>query len=71
MSRLYTESFSAGVGRVLVAARDISPGQTVLQDDCLVATPDGLPVCLGCLGALPLPLHRQVQCAGCQWPLCR
>ena len=69
MSKFYSESYSAGVGRVLVAARDISPGQTVLQETCLVATPDGLPVCLGCLG--PLASHRQLECARCLWPVCR
>ena len=71
MSKLFTESSRPGVGRVLVASQDISPGQTVLQDDCLVAMPDGLPVCLGCLGPLPLLPHLQVECHSCQWPLCR
>ena len=70
MSKLYEESYSPGVGRVLVAAQDISPGQTVLQDDCLVATPDGLPVCLGCLAPLAAPHLQQVECARCLWPLC-
>ena len=69
MSQLYEESYRPGVGRVLVAGQDIAAGQTVLQDHCLVATPDGLPVCLGCLAVLPP--HHQVECPRCQWPLCR
>ena len=40
----------AGYGRVLVAARDISPWELVLEDTCLVVTPCDVPVCLVCLG---------------------
>ena len=69
MTKLYSESQVAGVGRVLVATQDIPSGQTVLEDSCLVAGPDGLAVCLGCLAPLP-PLHLQVACGRCLWPLC-
>ena len=68
MAHLYKESYTQAKGRLLVAAEDISAGETVLQDECLVSGPDGLPVCLGCLG----PLGQAVfPCEVCSWPLCR
>ena len=68
MSVLCSESHLDHVGRILVASRDITAGETVLQDNCLVAAPDGLPVCLGCLR----PLGGEVyNCERCGWPLCR
>ena len=68
MSPLYQESSRPGVGRVLEAARDVSPGQPVLQEECLVSGPDGLPVCLGCLAPLGPAV---VPCERCSWPMCR
>ena len=38
MSPLYQESSRPGVGRVLEAGRDVSPGQPVLQEETEMAT---------------------------------
>ena len=55
-------------GRVLVAARDISPWELVIDDTCLVVAPNDVPVCLGCLGQVtPTGVHP---CSGCGWPMC-
>ena len=55
-------------GRVLVAARDISPWELVIDDTCLVIAPNDVPVCLGCLGQLSPPSVQP--CSGCGWPMC-
>lgn len=57
-----------GYGRVLVAARDISAWQLVIEDSCLVTTPNDVPVCLGCLAGLSD--HSSSECGGCGWPMC-
>ena len=69
MVRLWQESHCEGKGRIVVAACDISAGDIVLEDECMVAAPDGVPVCLGCLGALPGGDHGTV-CSWCGWPMC-
>ena len=58
-----------GVGRHLVATRDINPGEIILEEPPVTGGPRQYtaPVCLGC--------HRQVsltgyRCSTCQWPLC-
>ena len=38
------------------------------QDKALVCGPDGLAVCLGCLG--PLPSSAWLECPDCGWPCC-
>lgn len=68
MARLWAESQSEEKGRILVAAADISTGDMVLEDECMVAAPDGVPVCLGCLG--PLPGEGDHVCSWCGWPMC-
>ena len=70
MVKLWRESHCLGKGRIVVAAGDISAGDTVLEDECLVAAPDGVPVCLGCLAALPAAGDNAPGCTGCQWPMC-
>ena len=55
-------------GRVLVAARDISPWELVIDDTCLVLAPNDVPVCLGCLGQLTATSVHP--CSGCGWPMC-
>ena len=50
--QVWAISAKAGIGRVLVATQDISPGMVVVEDTALVETPDGFPVCLGCLASL-------------------
>eukprot|EP00092_Neocalanus_flemingeri_P040963 GFUD01044602.1.p1 GENE.GFUD01044602.1~~GFUD01044602.1.p1 ORF type:complete len:401 (+),score=116.22 GFUD01044602.1:73-1203(+) len=39
----------------------------VVEDTALVETPDGFPVCLGCLGSLDC---SSVPCPGCGWKVC-
>ena len=49
-SAMYNIETVEGMGRVLVAARDIHPWELVIDDTCLVLAPNNYPVCLGCLG---------------------
>jgi len=65
-SGLTAISHEEGVGRVLVATQDIASGQCVLEDQCVVATPDGFPACLGCLSLVQAGTH----CLSCKWPSC-
>ena len=67
MQTLWRESHSPDKGRILLASQDISAGDIVLEDECIVAAPDGVPVCLGCLGPLPSDDHV---CEECGWPMC-
>jgi len=55
-----------GVGRILVATRDIKQWELVLEDRALVTVPDNHPVCLGCLA----PVDGTFTCGGCEWPVC-
>ena len=68
MAKLWVESHSEGKGRIVVAAEDIPAGDIVLEDECMVAAPDGVPVCLGCLGALAS--EGDHACSWCGWPMC-
>ena len=68
MARLWRESHCDEKGRIVQAAGNISAGDIVLEDECLVAAPDGVPVCLACLG--PLPGDGGHGCGGCGWPMC-
>ena len=67
MSDPWSISHKAGIGRVLVARQDISPDMVVVEDTALVETPDGFPVCLGCLASLD---SSSVPCPGCGWRVC-
>ena len=66
---IYKEGEVEGVGAVLVCQEEVGVGEEVLGDRALVAAPDGVPVCLGCLG--PLAQGQALPCPGCSWPLCR
>ena len=57
-----------GVGRVLVAAADLLPGEQVFRERELVVGPSRTtpPVCLGC----GRRVSGKVRCPGCSWPLC-
>ena len=63
----WTISHMTGIGRVLLASQDISPDMVVVEDTALVETPDGFPVCLGCLGSLEC---SSVACPRCGWKVC-
>ena len=66
-NEVWAISAKAGIGRVLVATQDISPGMVVVEDTALVETPDGFPVCLGCLASLT---SSSLPCPGCGWRVC-
>ena len=71
MNRFWKESYCKDKGRILVASTDIEAGEVVLVDNCIVAAPDGVPVCLKCLGCLPLEnVYVSYECAECHWPVC-
>lgn len=55
-----------GVGRVLVASRDVRPGQVVLVDQAVVTGPASRApvVCLECLASRPA-----ARCQHCGWPV--
>ncbi|XP_053610759.1 SET domain-containing protein SmydA-8-like isoform X2 [Plodia interpunctella] len=58
------------MGRYLVAARDISAGEVIIQTPALAVGP-----CTGC-GLICLGCYREldetsvIKCGGCKWPLC-
>ena len=60
---------SPGVGRHLVATRDISPGEVILTEVPITCGPKQYtaPVCLGCHKFVPLSGYR---CPRCDWPMC-
>ena len=60
---------SPGVGRHLVATRDIGPGEVILEEAPITGGPRQYtaPVCLGCHAPASLSGPR---CAQCQWPVC-
>ena len=66
---LWEEACLPGVGRVLLAARDIAPWERVLEDRAVVVAPTDCRVCLGCL--VKLGRGEGVPCLGCDWPLCK
>ena len=59
-----------GVGRHLVATRDINPGEIILEEPAVTGGPRQYtrPVCLGC--HRPVSLTESPRCSSCQWPLC-
>jgi len=67
-SSIWEVSRVPGVGRVLVAARDILPMEKVLEDMPIVLAPAANGVCLGCMGDLD---DSMVLCGQCKWPMCR
>ena len=60
---------SPGVGRHLVATRDIRPGEVILEEPPVTGGPRQYtaPVCLGCHRLVSLSGYR---CSRCQWPMC-
>ena len=65
-TKLWDISYDENVGRLLVATEDIEPEETVLEDNCLIAAPDGYPTCLGCLEGV----DGRYSCPACSWPSC-
>ncbi|XP_023348143.1 protein msta isoform X2 [Eurytemora carolleeae] len=65
---LYNIGKSETVGRFMVAARDISPGEVIFTDQPAVIGPDNsaLPMCLVCWRKI----MSYYTCPGCGWPLC-
>ena len=60
-SKMYNIETVEGMGRVLVAARDIQPWELVIDDTCLVLAPNNYPVCLGCLGEVLVTTRKRIQ----------
>lgn len=58
---------SPEVGRFLVAARDIDPGEIVILDKSILVAPDA-PVCLGCLKSVRI--QETAFCSTCRFPVC-
>ena len=58
---MYNIETVEGMGRVLVAARDILPWELVIDDTCLVLAPNNYPVCLGCLGEVAISQIEIIQ----------
>jgi len=58
-------------GRVLVATRDIKPGEVVLKEAPLIKGPSQItgPVCVGCLQAVEQKTSKE--CTRCGWPVCK
>lgn len=65
MAELWRESYCEGKGRILVASKNIAAGSVVLEDQCMLAAPDGVPACLSCLQPLP-PAPPLLS----GWPMC-
>ena len=64
----YSVDYIEGVGRVIRATRDITPGEIIFREKEMVIGPSRNipPVCLGC----GRRVNGLVKCPGCQWPLC-
>ena len=60
---------SPGVGRHLVATRDIGPGEVIMSEPPITGGPRQYtsPVCLGCHAPVSLSGYR---CQTCSWPMC-
>ena len=56
------------VGRYVVAARDLNPGDVIIEESPVTAGPKQFtcPVCLGCYR----PVTGEHKCEDCQWPIC-
>ena len=67
----YRISQKNGVGRILVAVRDIKPGEFVILDRAAAILPENEPVCLGCLVQLKPENLTVAQCEGCNLPFCK
>lgn len=61
---------SPKLGRCLVAIRNISPGEIVIQEAPLISGPlqTTPPICLGCYNLLTEFNSRD--CERCGWPIC-
>lgn len=69
----YDIKMSEVMGRYLVAARDLKPGELIISELPLAVGPcaDSSPVCLGCYQPIEYPfLDSQYKCSECKWPLC-
>lgn len=61
---------SSVLGRHWVAARDVAPGEVLLEEKPLATGPKAgsRPVCLTCYA--PLPERGGYTCSACGWPMC-
>jgi len=64
----WLESEREGVGRLLLAARDLLPGEVIVEDTALVVAPLYRSVCLSCMESLEEGVRP---CHSCGWPFCR
>jgi len=66
---LYTIKKSDYVGRYIVAARDIQPGEVIFTDQAACIGPDNSskPLCLGCFRKV----SGIYKCPRCHWPMCQ
>ena len=64
----YRIEYREGVGRMVVAVRDIMAGEVVLADTALLSGPGGStpPVCCDCLSVW----QGGYVCSRCGWPVC-
>lgn len=61
--------YKPGVGRLMVAARDIDQGELIFTETCLAQGPNHTlftDFCLDCLKEVP----DSVSCSKCNWPVC-
>ena len=68
----YRVSHRNGIGRILVANRDIRPGELAILDRAAAVLPENQPVCLGCLIPIkPEAFPTSVKCPECSLPFCK
>ena len=67
----YRIAHRPGVGRVLVAVRDVKPGELAILDRAISVLPENQPVCLGCLCLLRSDTLNSVNCPDCKLPFCK
>jgi hypothetical protein len=67
----YRVAHRPGVGRVLVAVRDVKPGELAILDRAISVLPENQPVCLGCLCLLRSDTLNSVNCPDCKLPFCK
>ena len=64
----YQIEYQEGVGRRLVATKQINPGETVFEEEAIAVGPnqESGPLCLGCMAAV----DGSFTCERCGYPLC-
>jgi len=65
----FVVKYKPGVGRLMVAARDIDQGELIFTEPCIAQGPNHTlftPYCLDCLKEVP----DNTCCSKCNWPVC-